>query len=73
MTDIDLNKITTVGELKKILNSMDDNDIIVIETTDLETGNAKDLYPFYVDVIEGLINSDGNELRELRLCQLNNI
>ena len=64
--------ITTVGELKSFLQGWNDNDQICLETTDLKTGDAEDLFPFYADAIEGIRLEDGSEVAEIRLCQLNN-
>jgi len=57
-------RVTTVKELKKILEKLNDNDDLVIETIN-ENGDAIDLYPMYVDVIEV---SEG--FNEVRLCQM---
>jgi two-component SAPR family response regulator len=57
-------RVATVKELKKILEKLNDNDDLVIETID-DNGDAIDLYPMYVDVIEV---SEG--LNEVRLCQM---
>jgi hypothetical protein len=57
-------RVATVKELKKILEKLNDNDDLVIETID-ENGDAIDLYPMYVDVIEV---SEG--FNEVRLCQM---
>jgi len=57
-------RVTTVKELKKILEKLNDNDDLVIETID-DNGDAIDLYPMYVDVIEV---SEG--FNEVRLCQM---
>ncbi len=46
--------IYTVGELKEFLSTLNDNDQVVMETIDLETGDVQDLYPFYMDVIDGI-------------------
>lgn len=58
-------RVATVKQLKEILSKLNDNDDVVIETID-ENGDAIDLYPMYVDVIEV---SDG--FNEIRLCQMN--
>jgi len=68
-----MKKVTTIGELRKSISRYNDDDIVVIETTDLVTGDAIDLYPFYIDEINGLRVSSGKEINEIRLCQLNNI
>jgi two-component SAPR family response regulator len=57
-------RVATVKELKKILEKLNDNDDLVIETID-DNGDAIDLYPMYVDVIEV---SEG--FNEVRLCQM---
>lgn len=57
-------RVATVKQLKEILSKLNDNDDVVIETMD-ENGDAIDLYPMYVDVIE---ISDG--FNEVRLCQM---
>ena len=61
--------IQTVGELKEFLETLNDNDQVVIETIDLETGDTQDLYPFYMDVIGGLKLTDGTIINEVRFCQ----
>lgn len=61
-------KISTVGELRSIMSDLNDEDIICIETTDLKIGDAVDLYPMYVDVID----LDG-KTNEVRFCQMDNV
>ena len=61
-------KLNTVGELRSIISDLNDEDIICIETTDLKTGDAIDLYPMYVDVID----LDG-KTNEVRFCQMDNV
>ena len=51
--------INTVGELKEFLNTLNDNDQVCMETIDLETGDVQDLYPFYIDVIDGIKFTNG--------------
>lgn len=65
-------RIHTVGELKAFLEQYDDNDCVVMETIDLETGDVIDLYPFHMDVIEGIQLNNGEVIREIRFCQENN-
>jgi hypothetical protein len=65
-------KLNTVGELRAIIQDLDDNDQICIETIDLETGDTQDLYPMYVDVIENVQLIDGIKVREVRFCQMPN-
>ena len=61
-------RLNTVGELRSIMADLNNNDIVRIETTDLKTGDAIDLYPMYVDVI----NLDG-KTNEVRFCQMDNV
>lgn len=61
--------ITTVGQLRHILRDLDDHDQVCIETIDLETGDAEDLYPMAMDVIEGIRLTDDTIVREIRFCQ----
>jgi len=64
-------RIQTVGELRQILQDLDDHDLICIETID-ENGDADDLYPMYIDVIEGIRLTDDTIVREVRFCQMPN-
>lgn len=66
-------KIETVADLKAILADLDDDDQLCLETIDLLTGDSIDLYPFHIDVIEGIKLTDGTFVREVRLCQENNV
>lgn len=66
-------KIYTVGDLKEMLADLDDEDQVCIETIDLETGDTEDLYPFHIDIIDGIELTDGTIVREVRFCQENNI
>ena len=59
----------TVKELKDLIKDLNDDDQIVIETIDLETGDAMDLYPLYTDVIDISKNHDGS-YNEVRFCQM---
>jgi hypothetical protein len=54
----------TVKELMEVLSKLNPEDSVVIETID-DNGDAQDLYPMYVDVIEV---SEG--FNEVRLCQM---
>jgi hypothetical protein len=65
--------ILTIGQLREAIKDLNDNDQVVIETTDLDTGDAQDLYPFYVDIIDGIKLEDGSEVSEIRFCQMDNI
>jgi hypothetical protein len=66
-------KILTIGQLREAIEHLDDNDQLALEATDLDTGDAQDLYPFYIDVIDGIKLNDGTEVREVRFCQMDNI
>lgn len=64
--------IQTVGDLKEFLNTLNDDDQVCIETIDLETGDVSDLFPFYIDVIDGIELTDGSVINEVRFCQQDN-
>lgn len=64
--------IYTVGQLREALKDFLDEDQLVLETID-ERGD-EDLYPFHIDVIDGiqLIDENGNNtivVKEIRFCQ----
>lgn len=61
--------LKTVGELRQELVGLNDDDIVVIETIDLKTGDTQDLYPFYIDIIGGIKLTNGKEVQEIRFCQ----
>ena len=65
--------IYRMGELRYLIEGTDDDDQICIETIDLETGDTQDLYPMYVDVIDGIKLTDGSIVREVRFCQRPNV
>jgi hypothetical protein len=65
--------ILTKKELLEALESCGDNDQVCIETTDMSTGDAIDLYPFYIDIIGGIKLNDGSIVNEIRFCQQPNI
>jgi len=64
--------IFTIGELREAISHLSDNDCVVLETTDLDTGDAIDLFPFYIDVIDGIQLTNGKTISEVRLCQMDN-
>ncbi len=66
-------KILTIGQLREAIKHLDENDLLALETTNLDTGDAQDLYPFYIDVIDGIKLDDGTEVREVRFCQMDNV
>jgi hypothetical protein len=65
-------RLHTVGELRSLMQDLDDQDQICIETIDLETGDVQDLYPLYMDVIDGITLTNGQNVREVRFCQMPN-
>ena len=65
-------KLITVGELRELMQDLDDHDQICIEGIDLETGDVQDLYPMNLDVIEGIELTNGTIVREVRFCQMPN-
>ena len=65
--------IITVGQLRKELEKFSDKDLIVMETIDLKTGDAEDLYPFHIDIIDNILLDDGTTVKEVRLCQEANL
>jgi hypothetical protein len=60
--------LTTVKEVRYLLEELNDNDLVVIESCD-EKGNAQDLYPMSIDVIENIQLTDGSMVNEVRFCQ----
>ncbi len=66
-------KILTIGQLREAIKDLDDNDQLALETIHLDTGDTEDLYPFYIDVIDGIKLNDGTKVREVRFCQMDNI
>ena len=65
-------RITTVGQLRQLIADLDDHDQICIETCD-ENGDADDLHPMYMDVIENVRLTDDTIVREVRFCQMPNV
>ena len=65
-------KLNTVGELRDAMSELSDDDQICIETIDLETGDVQDLYPMYLDVIDGIKLTTGQIINEVRFCQMKN-
>ena len=58
-----------IKDLKEYIKDLNDDDQVCIETIDLETGDVQDLYPFYIDVIDGIELTDGRTINEVRFCQ----
>lgn len=65
-------KVTTIGEIRALISNFDNKDIAVIEACD-EDGEVEDLYPMYIDVIEGIELLNGKIVREVRFCQMPNV
>jgi len=65
--------ISTVRDLKAFLSILKDDDQVVMETIDLETGDVEDLFPFHMDVIGGIKLTDGRTVSEVRFCQEKNV
>ena len=65
-------KLDTMGQLRDVTSHLQDNDQICIETIDLDTGDVQDLYPMYVDVIDGIELTNGETVSEIRFCQMPN-
>lgn len=66
-------RIDTVGALKAFLNTLKNDDQVIMETIDLQTGDVEDLFPFHMDVIDGIELTDGRTISEIRFCQETNI
>jgi hypothetical protein len=64
--DTSVEKVLTIGDLRKALEQYDDNDQVVVEIH--EGVRHEDLYTFYVDHMDGLLDVEGNEFKEVRLC-----
>jgi len=60
--------IYKVGELRYLMEGLDDQDQICVETCD-ENGDVQDLFPMSLDVIDGIKLTNGTEVREVRFCQ----
>ena len=61
-------KLQTLGQLRMMLEDLDDHDQICVEACD-EHGDVEDLYPMTLDVIDGIELTDGSNVREVRFCQ----
>lgn len=61
-----MERVLTIGDLRKALEQFDDNDQVVVEIH--EGVRHEDLYTFYVDHMDGLRDVEGNEFNEVRLC-----
>lgn len=63
-------KVRTIGEIRALISNLNNKDIAVIEACDKD-GEVEDLYPMYIDVIEG-IERNGIIVNEVRFCQMPN-
>ena len=61
--------LQTVGELRYLMEELDDSDQVCVESCDTETGDVEDLFPMTLDVIDGIELTDGSNVREVRFCQ----
>jgi hypothetical protein len=59
-------KIKTIKDLREAIAHLDDNDAVVVEIH--EGIRSEDLYDFNIDVIDGIILTDGSTISEVRLC-----
>ena len=62
-------QINTIAELREFIHYLGDEDQVVIETIDTETGDVQDLYNMHIDVIDGIELTDGRVVSEIRFCQ----
>ncbi len=62
-------QINTIAELREFIHYLGDEDQVVIETIDTETGDVQDLYNMHIDVIDGIELTDGRVVSEVRFCQ----
>lgn len=65
-------RVFTLGEFRALTADLPDDSKMVIETIDLESGDTQDLYPFYVDNIDGVKLENGAVVSEIRICQMDN-
>jgi len=61
-----MEKIITIGQLRKALEQYNDQDEVVVEIHEGE--RSEDLYDFYIDFVGGLLREDGTEINEIRFC-----
>jgi hypothetical protein len=62
----DMNKITTIGELRKAISQFGDEDVVYVEIHEGE--RQEDLYEFTIDSIDGIQLINGKTINEVRLC-----
>lgn len=61
-----MEKIITIGQLRKALEQYNDQDEVVVEIHEGE--RYEDLYDFYIDFVGGVLREDGTEINEVRFC-----
>lgn len=61
-----MNQIYNIGDLKKAIEGLDNNDELVIEIHEGERNEG--LYTPYLDIIDNLALANGNIIKEIRLC-----
>ena len=61
-----MQKIYTIGDLRRAIEHFNDDDALVIEIHEGERG--EDLYTPSIDIIDGLVMEDGSIINEIRLC-----
>lgn len=59
-----MNKIITIGDLRKALEIFSDDDEVVVNVQ--EDGEEIDSYNFHIEVVEGLQLVDGSVVAEVR-------
>lgn len=59
-------KIATIGELRQAIEGLNDNDQLLVEIH--EGQRTEDLYPFSIDIIEGIELINGTKVNEIRFC-----
>jgi hypothetical protein len=61
--------ISTIGELREAISHLKDDNLVVLEAT-YDNGDVEDLYPFYIDEIDGIELTDKSKVSEVRFCQI---
>jgi hypothetical protein len=58
--------IYTIGDLRNVIQHLDDNDAFVVEINEGE--RSEDLYTGTIDIINNIQLTDGTTIKEVRLC-----
>lgn len=61
-----MNKISTIGELRKAIEGYSDDDIVLVEIH--EGVRNEDLYRFHIDEIDINNSQSGDKFTEVRFC-----